>query len=86
MDDEDDVYLFCYDLIRKGSSNVTIKEGFEGGCEFADFPDDLCDIAWMDSQERMEHVYENGNLIVNLIGYEYGFDYCVRVAKAKKKK
>ena len=32
--------------------------------------------------EKLEHTYENGDLTVNLTGYPYGTDLCVRVAKA----
>lgn len=85
LDDGDDVYLFCYDLNHNGSENVTTDDGgFEGGFTFKNFPDKICDVAWMDSGEKMDCLNKDGDLIVNLIGYKYGFDYCVRVAKARK--
>ena len=36
----------------------------------------------MDNDEVLECAYEGGNLKVNITGYPYGVDYCVRVAKA----
>ena len=81
-----DVYLFCYDLCRRGSANVTYMSGSEGTYTFENFPAELTDVHWMDNDEQLEFTYENGNLTVDFTGYPYGTDYCVRVAKASIKK
>jgi hypothetical protein len=78
----DDVYLFCHDLCRKGSADVTYNGGSEGDFVFENFPYALADVHWMDNDEALESSYADGNLTVNFTGYPYGTDYCVRVAKA----
>lgn len=79
---DDNVYIFCYDLCRKGSENVVYAGGKEGEYLFRNFPIALKDIRWIDNGEKLESSFENGNLKVNITGYPYGNDYCVRVAKA----
>ena len=51
---------------------------------FENFPYALKDICWMDNEEKLFYHYERSNLTVDFTGFEYGIDYCVRVAKAKK--
>lgn len=80
--DEEHAYLFCFDLMRKGSANVTYLEGSEGEYIFKDFSLPLTNIRWMDNNEKLDFSYDDGNLKVNFTGYEYGLDYCVRVAVA----
>ena len=75
------VYLFCHDITRRGSKDVVYLSGSEGDYIFEGFPKEVSDIKWMDNGEKLISSYENGNLTVNLIGYHYGHDYCVRVAK-----
>lgn len=79
----DDVYLFCYELCRKGSFNVVYAGGGEGEYLFKDFPCKVENIYWMDNGEMLAYSYQNGDLTVNFTGYSYGLDYCVRVAKGK---
>jgi len=79
----DYVYLFCFDLCRKGSANVVYMQGGEGEFAFEDFPCKVEDVHWMDNEERLNFRYEKDALIVDFTGFEYGIDYCVRVAKAK---
>lgn len=79
------VYFFCYDLCRKGSEDVVYFGGKEGEYLFADFPVEVKNVRWMDNGESLAYSYENGNLCIELTGYPYGVDYCVRVAKAEIK-
>ena len=81
----DEIYLFCFDLARKGSANVTYMSGREGEYVFKDFPCAVENICWMDNDEILYSSYENGALTVNFTGYPYGTDYCVRVAKGNIK-
>lgn len=78
----DDVYLFCHDLCRKGSADVTYMSGTEGGYDFDHFPYALENVHWMDNGEVLKSSYADGKLTVHFTGYPYGTDYCVRVAKA----
>lgn len=84
LQSEDYVYLFCLDLCRKGSANVTYIEGTEGEFTFEDFPFDVENVHWMDNDEPLAYSRDGGNLTVDFTGFEYGIDYCVRVAKACK--
>lgn len=84
LESPDSVYLFCFDLCRRGSANVTYMEGGEGVFEFEDFPYQIEGLHWMDNGEELEFSCEEKKLSVNFTGYAYGTDYCVRVAKAEK--
>ena len=42
----------------------------------------LKNVKWMDNGEELECSYKNGNLKINITGYPYSVDYCVRVACA----
>ena len=84
LEKDENVYLFCFDLCRRGSADVTYIEGTEGEFVFENFPYALKDICWMDNEEKLFYHYERSNLTVDFTGFEYGIDYCVRVAKAKK--
>ncbi len=76
------LYLFCYELCRRGSENVVYAGGSEGVFTFEGLEADIKEVHWMDNDECLEFSSENGNLSVNFTGYDYGYDYCVRVAKA----
>lgn len=76
------VYLFCYDLCIYGSGHVTYACGIDGEYTFKNFPFPLKNVHWMDNNENLNCTYENGDLVVDLTGHQYGTDYCVRVAKA----
>lgn len=81
----DNVYFFCYDITRKGSKDVVYLSGNEGDYTFENFPEEVKNIKWMDNDEELISSYENGDLTINLTGYSYGHDYCVRVAKGTLK-
>lgn len=79
----DNVYLFCYDLCINGSADVVYGEGRSGEFVFENFPFELTDVHWLDNGEQLDSSYKEGKLTVDITGYPYGTDYCVRVAKAK---
>ena len=75
-------YFVCFDLLRRGSANVTYLSGKEGAYSYENFTDRVENIRWMDNDEQLDYSYDGDTLTVNLAGYDYGYDYCVRIAKA----
>lgn len=82
MKSDKKAYIFCFDLLRKGSANVTYLSGSEGDFIFENCDLKIENLHWMDNGEKLDFASENGNLRVNFSGYDYGMDYCVRVACA----
>ena len=76
------LYLFFYDLGRKGSENVVLGGNYCGSYSFGNVTDHVKSIAWMDNKEELEFVQKEGILAVNATGFPYGMSTCVRVAKA----
>ena len=77
------LYLFCYDLGKKGNDNVTVGGQYSGAYAFGNVKDCVKSIKWMDNDEQLEFAQKDGMLAVNLTGTPYGTSYCVRVAKAE---
>ena len=77
------LYLFCYDLGKKGNDNVTVGGQYSGAYAFGNVKDCVKSIKWMDNDEQLEFNQKDGTLAVNLTGTPYGTSYCVRVAKAE---
>lgn len=75
-------YFFCFNVRREGNANVALIEGSNRVCSFKDFNLKVDNIHWMDNDEKLNFAYEGDNLLVHFHGYDYGLDYCVRVAKA----
>ena len=75
-------YFVCFALLRRGSANVTYLSGKEGAYSYENFTDRVENIRWMDNDEQLDYSYDGDTLTVNLAGYDYGYDYCVRIAKA----
>lgn len=78
----DALYIFCYGLPVHGSGNVVLGEGAEGPYLFDGITDMVQSVFWMDNDEPLRFWQNESGLTVDLIGYPYGTDYCVRVAKA----
>ncbi len=76
------LYIFCFDLGRRGNENVILDSNYEGNIAFGKMRDNVKEIYWMDNDERLEFVQGENSLTVNVTGYNYGESYCVRVAKA----
>ena len=76
------LYLFIYDLGRKGNENVTVGSSYSGSYAFGNVADTISSIQWMDSGEALDFVQKDSMLSVNFTGQEYGSSFCVRVAKA----
>ena len=84
--DNDNLYIFAYELGRYGSKNVVVGGQYSGGIAFNDVSDQIESVEWMDNGEKLDFLQGNNMLCVNLTGHKYGDSYCVRVAKAKIKK
>ena len=77
------LYFFYYDLCRRGSESVSVYGGSEGKQVFDNFSDKIKKIYWLDNHEMLEFEQNNDSVTVDFTGYDYGHDYCVRVAKAE---
>ncbi len=84
LESEKQLYFFCFDLCRKGSANVVYLSGTEGEFTFQNFGYQFENLHWMDNEEALESRWDGNDLIINFTGFDYGIDYCVRVAKADK--
>ena len=59
---------------------MTYISGTEGMIKFNDIGVNVADIKWMDNNEKLDYSKYEDDLTVNFTGYDYGTDYCVRVA------
>lgn len=80
LKDDKHLYFFYINLARKGSSDVTYISGTEGMIKFNDIGVNVANIKWMDNNEQLDYSKDEDDLTVNFTGYDYGTDYCVRVA------
>lgn len=78
--DDKHLYFLYINLARKGSSDVTYISGTEGMIKFNDIGVNVANIKWMDNNEQLDYSKDEDDLTVNFTGYDYGTDYCVRVA------
>ena len=85
LEDNDNMYLFFYDLARNGNENVTVGGNYCGSYSFGNVKHEIESIEWMDNGEKLDFVQNDDMLAVNATGYPYGVSTCVRVAKAKIK-
>ena len=79
---DDALYLFFFDLGRKGSENVVVDKNDFGNFTFEKVTDRITSIEWMDNKESLEFVQTEDHLAINATGFPYGTSTCVRVAKA----
>lgn len=77
------LYFFYYDLSRRGAEAVSVYGGSEGKRFFEDITDEIKKIYWMDNNELLKFNQSECGTIIDFTGYDYGHDYCVRVAKAE---
>lgn len=76
------LYIFVFDLGKNGDKNVTADGKYSGVIAFSNVKKSIRKIEWMDNGESLDFSQDcYNNLSVNLSGYPYGTDYCVRVAK-----
>lgn len=80
LKDEKHLYFFYINLARRGSANVTYISGTEGVVTFDNIDVKVENIRWMDNNEKLEFSKKGNELSVEFTGYDYGVDYCVRVA------
>ena len=52
----------------------------EGMITFDNIDVNVENIRWMDNDEKLEFSKDGYNLSIGFTGYDYGVDYCVRVA------
>jgi len=79
------LYLFVYDLMKKGSTHVVVGGKYSGAYAFGNVIDQVSSIKWMDEEEELDFIQDKGMLCVNFTGQPYGKSYPVRVAKARIK-
>ncbi len=80
LKDEKHLYFFYVNLARRGSADVTFISGTEGMITFDNIDVNVENIRWMDNDEKLEFSKDGYNLSIGFTGYDYGVDYCVRVA------
>ncbi len=77
------LYIFIYDLAKKGSANVVVGGKYSGAYAFGNIRDEISSVSWMDNGEELKFIQGSGMLCVDFTGQPYGTSYPVRVAKAK---
>ncbi len=83
MKDDKHAYFVYFDLVRRGCANVTYNRGGSyGEFTFEDFGLDVENIRWMDNDEALNYKYDGNSITIDFTGFEYGIDYCVRIAIA----
>ena len=86
LSDGDNLYFFIHDLAQKGDVNVTVGGKYQGAQVFCNVNEEIESIEWMDNGEALAFTQGDGMLTFDAVGYPYGMQTCVRVAKAKIKK
>ena len=76
------LYIFAFDLSQCGDKNVAVGGLYQGAYAFTDVVDKVKSVHWMDNNQEIDFVQKDTSLCVNLNGFDYGTNYCVRVAKA----
>ncbi len=79
---EKNIYFFCFDLPIGGSENVVSGDSASlSEFKFEDFVLPVKNIRWMDNGEILKFRQTETDLYIAFTNYEYGTDFCVRVAK-----
>jgi len=84
IESADTAYLFCFDLKQK-SGNAHVSLGFnpENATVLEKLDRQVASVTWMDNGESLSFRQEKDVLSVNLTGFAYGQNLCVRVAEIK---
>ncbi len=84
MKSEDGKYLYIVimDPGSKRNAHVTVNGMYSGLYEFEDVTDSIEEIHWMDNNENLKFTQSNKKFCVDMTGMDYGYSYCVRIAKA----
>lgn len=80
---ENELYLFFFDLTKRGNENVTVGGKYSGSYAFGNVKDKIESIEWMDNNEQLNFIQDFDMLAVDATGFPYGMSTCVRVAKAR---
>ncbi len=81
-DDEKYLYVVIMDPGSKRNAHVTVNGMYSGVYDFFNVTDCIEEIYWMDNEERLTFKQEKDVLSVDMTGMDYGYSYCVRIAKA----
>lgn len=79
---DNELYLFCFNLARLGSVNVTLGGNYCGWTCFGNINEEIESIKWLDNNEDLKFTQSDDLLSVYASGFPYGTSLCVRVAKA----
>ena len=86
---KDCLYLFFTELGTsngaEGKNVVVPNDQYFGAYSFGNVKDEISSVEWMDNGEALSFSQGGDMLTVNATGFYYGFNTCVRVAKAKLK-
>lgn len=85
LTDGEFLYFFIHELAFKADAAHTQKNRDDGVGIFYGVDETLENVEWMDSGERLAFTQEDGVFRFDAVGYPYGMQTCVRVAKAKIK-
>lgn len=81
---DNELYLFFFDLARRGSENVAVNgNSYCGSYAFGNVTDTIKEIEWMDNGEKLDFLQNQNMLSIYATGVPYGMSTCVRVARAK---
>ena len=83
---DDALYFFIHDLAIKGDKNVTVGGNYQGAHVFCGVDEEIESIQWMDNGEALSFIQKDDIFTFDAVGFPYGTQTCVRVAKAKIKK
>lgn len=83
---DNELYLFCFNIARLGSVNVTLAGNYCGWTCFGNINEKIESIKWLDNDEELKFTQCDDLLSVYASGFPYGTSLCVRVAKAIIKK
>ncbi len=76
------LYLFAYNIGQERNKHVVVGGKYSGPYAFSGIKDTVRSIHWLDNDEELKFMQDGENLTVDFTGCSYGYNYCVRVAKA----
>jgi len=83
---DDALYFFVHDLRSGGSAHVAVPGEGNPDFTFHGVEESIESMEWMDNNEPLTFTATEDTVKVDATGFRYGFQTCVRVAKAKLRK
>ena len=83
---DDSLYFFVHDLRSGGSAHVAVPGEGNPDFTFHGVEESIESMEWMDNNEPLTFTATGNTVKVDATGFRYGFQTCVRVAKAKLRK